>query len=142
MLDFGHSRPIHMYAKQLLVCFHGGYLWLNKPYEVMVDLIFEITSLLGKGIDPALYLSNEGEKTDKNNMKTKYQLIHGENGFLVISIEDSAVQAIAKILCSKVLRKMRPAECTAATVELTKKCAQGVHINWSQFLLNELLDDA
>ena len=26
--------------------------------------------------------------------------------------------------------------------ELVEKCAQGVHINWSHFLLNKLLDDA
>ena len=37
---------------------------------------------------------------------------------------------------------MRPTECTTATVELAEKCVQGVHINWSQFLLNELMDDA
>ena len=58
------------------------------------------------------------------------------------SIEDSAVQATTKILCSKVVRKMIPAECMAAIVELADKCAQGVHINWSHFLLNKLLDDA
>ena len=102
----------------------------------------EIIGLPRKGIDIVLYLSNEGENTVKNGMKTKYQLIHGGNGFLINSIEDSAVQAVAKILCSKVLRKMSLTECTAAIVELKKKCAQGVHINWSQFLLNELLDDA
>ena len=75
-------------------------------------------------------------------MKAKYHLLHGGKGFLISSIEDSAVQAATKILCSKVLHKMRSAECTTATVELVEKCAQGVHINWSHFLLKELLDDA
>ena len=37
---------------------------------------------------------------------------------------------------------MRPTECTATTIELAEQCAQGVHINWSQFLLNEPMDDA
>ena len=37
---------------------------------------------------------------------------------------------------------MRPTKCTTTTVELAEKCAQGVHINWFQFLLNELMDDA
>ena len=107
-----------------------------------MDLILVIIGMPRNGLDPAPYLHNEGEKIHKNDMKTKYQLICGGNGFLISSIEDSAVQAVAKILCSKVLRKMRPAECMAAKVELAKKCAQGVHINWSQFLLNKLLDDA
>ena len=131
MPHFGRSGPVRMYVKQLLVCFHGGYLWLNKPYEVTVDLILDITGLPQKGIDPTLYLMNEGEKTDKNDMKTKYQLLHGGKGFLISSIEDSVVQATTKILCSKVLCKMMPTKCMDAIVELAEKCAQGVQINWS-----------
>ena len=45
MPHFGRSWPVEMYFKKLSVCFHGGYLWLNKPYEVMVDLILAITGL-------------------------------------------------------------------------------------------------
>ena len=56
-------------------------------------------------------------------MNAKYQLLRGEKGFLISSIEDSLVQAAAKILCSKVLCKMRSDECMAATLELIEKCA-------------------
>ena len=108
----------------------------------MVDLISAIIGLLQKGINPDPYLHNKGGNLDKNDMNTKYQLLYGGKGFLINSIKDSDVQATTKILCSKVLRKMRPAEYTGATVELAEKCAQGVHINRSQFLLNELMDDA
>ena len=45
MPHFGRSEPVGMYVKQLLVCFHGGYIWMNKPYEVMTDLISAITGL-------------------------------------------------------------------------------------------------
>ena len=131
MPHFGRSGPIGMYVKQFLVCFHGGYLWLNKPYEVMVDLILAIIGLSRNGIDPTLYLNNEGEKIEKIDTKVKYHLDHGGNGFLISSIEDSALKVAAKILCSKVLCKMRLAECTIATVEATEKCAQGMHINSS-----------
>ena len=131
MPHFGHSGPVGMYVKQLLVCFHGGYLWLDKPYKVTVDLILDVTGLPWKGLDPTIYLHNDGENIDKTGMKTKYQLIHDEKGFLINSIEDDAVQASTKILCSKVLRKMRPTECIVAAIELVEKCAQGVHINWS-----------
>ena len=68
-------------------------------------------------------------KRKKNDMKAKYQLLHDRKGFLISSIEDSVVQAAAKILCSKVLRKIRMVECMATTVELAEKCAQCVHIN-------------
>ena len=39
MPHFSRTTPVKMYVKQLLVCFHGGYLWLDKPYEVTVDLV-------------------------------------------------------------------------------------------------------
>ena len=72
-------------------------------------------------MDP--YLHNEGEKIDKNDMKDKYHLLYDEKSFLISSIEDSVVQAATKILCSKVLHKMRPVECMTITVELVEKCA-------------------
>ena len=46
-----------------------------------------------------------------------------------------------KILSCKLLRKMRPTECIARTVELAEQCMEGVIFNWSQYLLNELLKD-
>ena len=72
MPHFGYSGPVGMYVKQLLVCFHGGYLWLNKPYEVMVDLVLDIIGLPWQGVDPSPYLHKDGEKLDKNDMKNKY----------------------------------------------------------------------
>ena len=106
-----------------------------------MDLVSAIAGLPWQRINPAPYLHKDGEKLDKNDMKTKYRLVRGGKGFLLSSIDHSVVRAVAKILCSKVLRKMRPTECTAARAELVEKCAQGVHINWSQFLLNKLMDD-
>ena len=76
MPHFGHYGLVGMYFKKLLVCFHGGYLWLNKPYEVMVDLISAIIGLSQNGIHSDLDLHNEGAKIDKNDMKDKYQLLH------------------------------------------------------------------
>ena len=39
------------------------------------------------------------------------------------------------------MHKMRPTECTATIVEIAELCVQGVHINWSQFIVNKLMDD-
>ena len=72
MPHFGHSSPVGMYVKQLLVCFHGGYLWMNKPYEVTVDLISAITGLPKKGLNLAPYLHKDVENMNKNDMKIKY----------------------------------------------------------------------
>ena len=37
---------------------------------------------------------------------------------------------------------MQPTECTVGTVELVELRTKVVQINWSQYLLNELLEDA
>ena len=106
-----------------------------------MDLVPAITGLSRKGLDLAPYLHKDREKLDKNNMMTKYQLVCDEKRFLLSSIDDSVVRVAEKILLSKVLRNMRPTECTTTIVELEKKCVQGVNINWSQFLLNELMEN-
>ena len=102
---------------------------MDKSCEETMDLVSAITGLPWQGVDPAPYLHKQGEKLDKNDMKNKYQLVRSRKGFLISSIDDNVVRAAAKILYSKVLCKMRPTECTSATVELTKNHAQGVHIN-------------
>ena len=123
MPHFNRIALVRMYVKKLLVCFHGGYLWLDKPYEVTIELVLAITGLPQQGVDLTPYLQKDTKKLDKNNMKGKYQLVYDRKGYLISSIDDIAITAAAKILCSKVLRKMRPTECTAATIELEEQCA-------------------
>ena len=42
--------------KQLLDCFHGGTLWLNKIIPIIVDLIASITGLPKAEEDPVQYI--------------------------------------------------------------------------------------
>ena len=53
MSHFGRPTEVNAYVKQLLECFHGGYLWLDEPIEVMVELISAITGLPKDGLDPS-----------------------------------------------------------------------------------------
>ena len=39
MSHFERLKKSNACVKQLLVCFHGGYFWLNEPFEVTVGLI-------------------------------------------------------------------------------------------------------
>ena len=48
MPHFVYSIQINTYMKQLLVYFHGGYLWLDHPYLVNVELIGRIIGLQAK----------------------------------------------------------------------------------------------
>ena len=46
-----------------------------------------------------------------------------------------------KILSCKMLHKMWPTECIVRIVELVEQSAAVVFLNWSQYLLNEMLED-
>ena len=62
-------------------------------------------------------------------------------GFVTGPIEYSKVIFAARILYCKLLHKMITTECTTDAVELAEECMIRVTFNWSQFLLNELIDD-
>ena len=47
-----------------------------------------------------------------------------------------------RILASKVVRENRLVQCNSGVVACAQKCAEGVKMNWSLFLLNQFLEDA
>ena len=71
MPHFGRNKQETTYVRQILVYFHGGYLWLKTPYAVDVELIGSITSLLHQGHDPMPYLHTNRDTT---KIKEKYDL--------------------------------------------------------------------
>ena len=75
-------------------------------------------------------------------MKDKYDLCRYTRGFLIKSINVHTVRFIAKVLDTKLLKKMWPNQCTVGEITIDELCAKGVQINWSHYLLNELLEDA
>ena len=56
MPHFGCLNELHACAKQLLLCFHGGMLWLNTSIPITVDLTTSITGFPKAGEDPAQYI--------------------------------------------------------------------------------------
>ena len=71
MSHFKHNLQANTYVKELLFCFHRGFLWLDRLYPVDVELISSITGLTKKGHDPASYLH---QNRDTTKMKQKYKL--------------------------------------------------------------------
>ena len=126
MPHFGRSKQVSTYVWQLLVCFYGGYLWIDKPYIVDVELISSITGLPHQGHDPAPYLCMN---KDTMNMKEKYDLQHANRGFCISSITENIMRFAAKIFFCKLLRKLWPTECTHGTVKLVEQCVEGLVFN-------------
>ena len=87
MPHFVHNTYINTYMRQLLVCFHRGWLWLDRPYSVDVDLIAMIMGLPKEEGDPTLYLAQK----NTTRMKQKYKLQLPNKGFLIGTIEDASM---------------------------------------------------
>ena len=51
MSHFGRNMEVNKFVKQLLVSFHGGFIWLDQKIYVDVELIAVITGLPLVGLD-------------------------------------------------------------------------------------------
>ena len=52
MLNFGQTKELDTYVKQLLIVFRAGFLWLDKPHSIDVDLISSIIGFPWPWKDP------------------------------------------------------------------------------------------
>ena len=77
-----------------------------------------------------------------NKLKYKYDLNKDTKGFFIASINDHTIWFAAKVLDSKLVQKMRPIQYIVGMIAMTKLCVVGVQLNWSQYILNELLPNA
>jgi hypothetical protein len=60
-------------VKQLLAVLHGGFLWLDEPVSIDVELISFITGLPSNGEKPTQYLDDKTkEKALAEEMKKTY----------------------------------------------------------------------
>ena len=59
MPHFGHSVEVNACVKQLLVSFHGGFLWLDRKVSVDVKLIIVIMGLPLTGVDPTPFFTKK-----------------------------------------------------------------------------------
>ena len=55
MFDFGRPTKVNACVKQLLACFHGGFLWLDESVEVTMGMISYITGFPKDRPDPSQY---------------------------------------------------------------------------------------
>ena len=65
MPHFSHSVQVNTYVKELLVLFHKGFLWLDRPYPVDAELISRIIGLPNEGNDLVPYLAKKDIKPIK-----------------------------------------------------------------------------
>ena len=75
MPHFRRLAEVNACVKQILIFFHGGYLWLGTKILITLDLISHITGLHKVGVDPSQYF--QGKDNDKNlatKLRNKYRV--------------------------------------------------------------------
>ena len=142
MPHFGQSTEVNSCMKNLLELFHGGFLWLDEPVEVIVGLILEIMRLPKDGPKPSQYFHGKyNYKKMVVTLKKHCYLECDRRAYLIDSINDPAVCIGARIFSSKIVRKNHPVQCNSRVVACVELCAQGIHMNWSLFLMKYLAED-
>jgi hypothetical protein len=70
---FGRGKDVNACVKQLLARVHGGFLWMDRPVPIDVDLIANITGLPTDGVKPEQYLDDKmKEKTIAEEVKSQF----------------------------------------------------------------------
>jgi hypothetical protein len=70
IFHFPHHEEVNACIKLLLLCYHGGYLWLDKIITVDLALIYQIIGLILKGPDPQQFYP--GKTSDAQRIKESY----------------------------------------------------------------------
>jgi hypothetical protein len=59
-------------------------------------------------------------------------------GYKVASIESGAVCLACQLIAGKLVHKNQPTQVSGFVVDLAGKCAEGLQMNWSKYLVNQL----
>jgi hypothetical protein len=77
---FGRGRDINNCIKKLMEVTHGGYLWLEEPVSIDVELISFITGLPSRGENPrSTSMTKMKEKALVEEMKNTYGTERGSH---------------------------------------------------------------
>jgi hypothetical protein len=125
------------------VCFHGGYLWLDRRITIDPTLIHQITRLSMQRPDPRdFYRGKVVDHTLAQQIKDTYGDVEkGKRGYKVSSIQNGTVCLACQLIAGNLLMKNRPMQVMAFIVTLTGKCVEGMEMNWASFLINQLEKD-
>jgi hypothetical protein len=138
----GRGKEVNNCFKQLTTVLHGGFLWMEEPISINVELITFITGFPSMGKSPMQYLDDKmKENTLAKEMNKTYGTERGSCRIIIKSINDVATQMATKLMPCKLLRKCCKEEVPAWVVAATTQCANGTMLSWAPYLLNLFLDD-
>ena len=115
---------------------------LYRHILINTQLVSRITGLLSLCKYPTTYfVGKENDREFTSKMKHKYVLGKSKRVYDITSIGNQDVIFATRVLENKLLHKCWPNQVPALTIDLEEKYAEGVHMNWETFLLNEFFTD-
>lgn len=95
-------------VKLLLSRVHRGYLWMDSGISIDPHLIWRITRLSKKGLNPStMFIDKTKDKKLVDQIKKEYKVTKLGRGYDVDSIKDKGFAFATQFLAMKLLRKSR-----------------------------------
>jgi hypothetical protein len=93
-----------------------------------------------QGTDPLdFYPGKTADHALAQKIKDMYgDVKKGTQGYKVASIHSGVVHLAYQLIAGKIVRKNRPTQVTGFVVDLAGKCTEGLYINWTKYLVNQL----
>jgi hypothetical protein len=139
---FGRGKEVKNCIKKLIAALHGGFLWMEQPISIDLEMIALITRLSSMGENPTKYLDDKTkEKTLAEEMKRTYETESFLCNIIIKRISDVTTWMATKILVCKMLRKCHKEEFLVRVVAAAAQCANGTSLSSTPYLLNLFLED-
>jgi hypothetical protein len=61
---FGRRKDVNNCVKHLMAVLHGGFLWLDEPVSIDVELISFVTRLPSNGENPTQYMDDKTKEKE------------------------------------------------------------------------------
>jgi hypothetical protein len=120
----------------------GGYIWVEEPVSIGIELITYITGLPPRGETPAQFVNDKTkEKAVAEKMKKMYGTKRGSRRIIIKRISDATTRMTKQIRACKLLRKFHKEEFPVRVIAATSQCAEGTILSWALYLLNLFLED-
>jgi hypothetical protein len=127
---FGKGHVVKNHVKKLMAVTHGGYLLMEDPISIDVEIIAFIIGVPSRGENPMKYLDDKTkEKVLVEEMKKTYGTERGSCRIIIKCINDAAKRLATKLMACKLLRKCRKEEFPVGVIAAASQCMEGTMLN-------------
>jgi hypothetical protein len=118
-------------------------MWLEKRITVDPTLIHLIIGLSMQGLKPQHFYPR---KTSDHSLaqcikEACDEVEKGKRGYKVASIQDGVMRLTFHLIALNLVKKNHPIQVTEFMVDLSGKCVEGMQMNYSSYLINDLEKD-